>query len=132
MDSNENIYSFLKAKGFELTKADTSVFFGDHYDIFTISNFQLRFSSSKSFETVDIRRNLPNENWYDLALVRALLYGKKKLNNVTTIVEHRIFLQKELNNIEELFNGKKYPVIKKRLEESGNERTRQMFPGIRK
>jgi hypothetical protein len=132
MTNNETTYSFLKSNGFELIKEDTSAFFGDYYDTFSNGLFQLRFSSSKSFETVDIRSNLPNENWYDLALVKALLYNEKKLNNVTPIEEHRDFLHKELTNIAELFKDKNYPATKKRLEELGNERAEQMFPGIRK
>ncbi len=132
MKNNEKVYSFLKLNGFELIKEDTSVFFGDYYDVFTNGSFQLRFSSSKSFETVDIRSNLLNESWYDLALVKALLYDEKELNNVTTIEEHRFFLQKELANITELFKDKNYPTTKKRLDELGNERAEQMFPGMRK
>lgn len=132
MKNNEKTYSFLKSNGFELIQKDTSAFFGDYYDTFSNSSFQLRFSSSKSFETVDIRSNLPNENWYDLALVKALLYDEKNLNNVTTIEEHRDFLQKELTNIAELFSDRNYPATKKRLEELGKERAEQMFPGMRK
>lgn len=132
MKNNEKVYSFLKSNGFELIKEDTSAFFGNYYDVFTNGSFQLRFSSSKSFETVDIRSSLPNENWYDLALVKALLYDEENLNNVTTIEEHRDFLQKELTNIAELFKDRNYPATKKRLEELGNERAEQMFPGMRK
>lgn len=132
MKNNEKIYSFLKSNGFELIQKDTSAFFGDYYDIFSNDFFQLMFSSSKSFETVDIRSSKPNENWYDLALVKALLYDEKGLTNVTTIEEHKDFLQKELTNIAELFNDRNYLTTKKRLEELGNERAEQMFPGIRK
>ncbi len=131
-NNNEKIYSFLKSNGFELIQKDTSSFFGDYYDIFINDSFQLRFSSSKSFETVDIQSSMPNENWYDLALVKALLYDEKGLTKVTTIEEHRDFLQKELANITDLFNDRNYLTTKKRLEELGNERAEQMFPGIRK
>lgn len=132
MNNNEKIYNFLKSNGFELIEKDTSAFFGDYYDTFSNGFFQLRFSSSKSFETVDIRSNQPNESWYDLALVKALLYDEKNLNNVTTVEGHKDFLQKELTNIAELFSDRNYPATKKRLEELGNERAEQMFPGMRK
>ncbi len=127
MKNNEKIYSFLKSNGFELIQKDTSAFFGDYYDVFANDFFQLRFSSSKSFETVDIRHNQLNENWYDLALVKALLYNERNLNHVTTIEEYWFFLQKGLANIAELFNERNYPATKKRLEELGNERAKQMF-----
>jgi len=131
-NNNEKIYSFVKSNGFELIQKDTSSFFGDYYDIFINDSFQLRFSSSKSFETFDIQSSIPNENWYDLALVKALLYDEKGLTKVTTIEEHRDFLQKELANITDIFNDRNYLTTKKRLEELGNERAEQMFPGIRK
>lgn len=131
MKNNEKIYYFLKSNGFELIKKDTSAFFGDYYDTFSNGSFQLRFRSSKSLETVDIRSNLLNENWHDLALVKALLYDEQNLIHVTTIEEYQDFLQKELSNIAELFSDSNYPATKKRLEELGNERAEQMFPGMR-
>ena len=130
MDNKKKILRFLKSNGFELIEKDTSAFFGDYYDTFSNGIYQLRFSSSKSFETVDIRSNQPNESWYDLALVKALLYDKKNLNNVTTVEEHKDFLQKELTNITDLFGDRNYPATKMRLEELGTERAEQMFPGM--
>lgn len=132
MKNNERIYAFLRARGFELIEKDTSAFFGDYYDIFTNDSFQLRFGSSKSFETVDIRSNQPNESWYDMGLVKALLYNERRLNKVTGIEVSINFLQKNLDSISELFNNKNYHDTKKSLEELGNERAKQMFPGIRK
>ncbi|MEO9051036.1 MAG: hypothetical protein ABI280_04530, partial [Ginsengibacter sp.] len=96
------IFTLLRAIGFELIEKDTSAFFGDYSDIFTNDSFQLRFCSSKSFETIDIRSNHPNESWYDLTLVKALLYDEKRLNIVATIEDYEIFLQNELTNIAEL------------------------------
>ena len=115
----EKTYSFLNSNGFKLIEKDTSPFFGDYYDLFTNGSIQLMFSSSKSFETVDIRSNLPNEDWVDLALVRALLCDEKNLNIVTTIEEHRAFLQKELSEINELFSIRNYPDTKKKLKKIG-------------
>lgn len=132
MNNNKKIYGFLKSNGFELIEKDTSEFFGDYYDTFSNGFFQLSFSSSKSFEAVDLRSNQPNESWYDLALVKALLYDEKYLNNVTTVEEQKDFLQKEFTNIAKLFSDRNYPATKKRLEELGNERAEQMFPGMRK
>jgi Fe-S cluster biosynthesis and repair protein YggX len=132
MKSIEKIYSFLKSNGFKLIEKDVSEFFGDHYDLFIKGSIQLRFGSSKCFETVDIRSNLSNENWYDLALVRALLYDEKNLNKVTTIDEHGDFLQKELTNIDKVFDNRHYLTTKRRLDELGDKRAEQMFPGMKK
>jgi hypothetical protein len=130
MKNKENALNFLKLNGFVLIETDTSAFFGDHYDIFTDGIIQLRFNSSKSFNTVEIRSNLPNKNWYDLALVRAMLHDEKDLNKVITIEDYWDFLQKELTSIAELFNNKNYPNTKLRLEELEDQRAKQMFPSF--
>jgi hypothetical protein len=128
MKNKENTYSFLKSNGFKLIEQDTSEYFGDYYDTFANDAFELRFSSSKSFETVDIRSIGEKGNWYDLSLVKALLHNEEKLNNVTTIEEHNDFLKKELDRISDLFSKRNYPTTKRKLEELGNKRAKQMFP----
>ena len=129
MRSTENIYSFLKSNGFRLIAQDTSEYFGDYYDTFANGDIELRFSSSKSFETVDVR-NIEKGEWYDLALVKALLHNEEKLNNVTTIEKHNDFLKEELDRINDLFSKRNYAITKKKLDEFGNERAKQMFPGM--
>jgi hypothetical protein len=62
MTNKEEVYSFLKSNDFKLVDQDASACFGDYYDIFATANFELKFSSSKSFETVDVRRIEDNEN----------------------------------------------------------------------
>lgn len=131
MNNNENIYNFLKSNGFIQIEKNTSEFFGDFFDIFKNDIFQLRFSSSKSFQTVDICHNRQKEIWYDLALVKALIYNEKNLNLVTTIVEHSNFLQKELAKISELFSDNIYQTTKRRLEDLENNRANQMFPKLK-
>ncbi|AZS28951.1 hypothetical protein [Butyricimonas faecalis] len=128
MENDEKIYDTLMSNGFKLIAKDVSAFFGDCYDVFSNGIFQLRFSVSKSFKSIDIRNNHLDEDWYDLALVKALLYDEKNLNHVTTIEEYKDFLQNELIDIVKLFADKNYLTTKKRLEELGNERAKQMFP----
>jgi len=127
MDYIKKTYDFLKSKNFELTQKEMSEFFGDYYDIFSNTSLQLRFSSSRSYQTIDIRCNKPGENWFDLALVKALLYNEKILDKVTVIEEYCNFLQKEIYHILKLFEHEKYPIVKKRLEELEIERVKQMF-----
>lgn len=126
------IYNFLKINGFKMLAKDASIFFGDHYELFTNGNIQLRFSSSKFFETIDIRSDLINENWYDLTLISALLHDEKDLNNVIPIDEQEKFLQEELVNIGELFSNGNYSVTKEKLKKLVDERVRQMFPGLKR
>lgn len=132
MKSNKDVYTLLKANGFRLIDKDISSSFGDYYDIFSNDSLEIRFSSSKSLETVDIRANQLNKGWYDLALVKALLYNETKLNVATSTEECKRFLQKELTSIIQLFDNRNYLATKKRLGELANERVKQMFPGAQK
>jgi len=132
MNKKERIHIFLKSNRFKLIEEKTSDFFGDYYCIFTNKNFQLRFKKSKSFETVDIRSNIPGENWYDLALVQYLLYNEKNLNKIITIEKHIVFLERKIENISVLFDVKNYLFTRKKLEELGNKRVQQMFPTMQK
>lgn len=131
MKNDEKVYDTLMSNGFKLVTKDVSAFFGDSYDVFSNGIIQLRFSSSKSFKSIDIRDNHLDENWYDLALVKALLYDEKNLNHVTTFEEYKDFLQNELINIVKLFVDNNYLTTQKRLEELGNERAKQMFPMVK-
>nr|WP_068886952.1 hypothetical protein [Pedobacter panaciterrae] len=126
MTNKEEIYNFLKLNDFKLVKQNTSKYFGDYYDTFADDDFKLRFSSSKSFENVDICNN-EDKDWYDLALVKALLYNEIKLNEITDTETYNIFLMKELNHIRELFSKRNYPITKMKLSELGNERAKQIF-----
>lgn len=128
MKNDKKVYGTLMSNGFKLVAKDVSAFFGDSYDVFSNGIIQLRFSFSKSFKSIDIRNNHLDESWYDLALVKALLYDEKNLNHVTTFEEYKDFLQNELINIVKLFVNNNYLATQKRLEELGNERAKQMFP----
>lgn len=130
MDNKEKLYAFLNAHEFLLVQEDTSEFFGDHYEIFSKDNIQIRFSSSKSFESIDIQNSFLSEDWYDLALIKNLLKNEKDLIGVITIEEQKDFLEKEFKKIIEMFNDSNFSGTKKKLEKLGNERANQMFPGI--
>jgi hypothetical protein len=131
MKCEEGVYGFLKSNGFELIKKDESNFFGDYIEVFSNGSYQLKFSSSNSFESVDIRKNQVNENWYDLALVKVLLHSGTMLNSVTTPQEYSAFLKKELFEISELFYQVNCLTTLERLEELGQERAKQLFSQIR-
>ncbi|MCD7971642.1 MAG: hypothetical protein LUG18_03090 [Candidatus Azobacteroides sp.] len=116
--------------GFRLTTSIASEDFGDCYEIYTNGYINFRLSSDRSINSIDI--SYDNKDWYDLALVKALLYNEKELNKVITIEDYSVFLKKELPNILNLFNDKNYLTTKKKLEELGSERAKQMFFGIKK
>lgn len=54
MISKKNLYHFINSIGFNLIEHNTSKYFGDYLDTFGNNIIELRFSKSKSFETVDI------------------------------------------------------------------------------
>ena len=124
------LYDFLKLNGFNLLEQSTSEYFGDYSDLFECEDFGLRFSSSKSDETVDIYSLSDKEEVFDLALLKALIFKEKILNVPTTIDEYYKFLKNELHQIKVLFLKINYLKTKKGLDDLGNERAKQMFPGM--
>jgi hypothetical protein len=122
------IEEFLNSKGFKLLTSNDSNYFGEHFEIFRGNSFDLRLSSSKSFETIDIRSLLPNDEWFDLALVKALIYNEEKLNKVTSMAEYIDFVKNDIEKITELFNSN-YLLVKEQLQKLGKKRAQQMFPG---
>jgi len=130
MEIRDSVNSFFLSIHFRLLESATSEYFGDYYDtyLFIDGNIYFRLVSDRSFLSIDVSND--NFNWYDLALVKALLYNEKNLSHITTIEECKLFLQSELGNIIELFNNKNYLITKKKLEELVNERVKQMFPNL--
>lgn len=123
------IYSFLELNGFRLVDQGESTSFGDYYDTLETDDFRLRFSSSKSFQAIDICSNEDRGSWFDLGLVIALVENKAKLDEVVDIEICNKFLKDKLNRLKELFNSSNYPNTQRKLFELGNERARQLFPG---
>lgn len=119
--------NFLINRGFELTEQDVSKYFGDFIYIYSDGNINVRLISDKNMESIDISSVLHPNEWYDLSLVKNLLYNESVVNSIIVIENYIGFLQKNLAKITELFNGEGYPITKKRLEELGNARSEQMF-----
>ena len=124
----EGTYNYLISNGFRLINKDTSKYFSDYFDTFTNDIIRLRFSSTQSIKTIDICSIEEKENWYDLALVKALLNQEQELNVVTSVEVLFDFLVKELILINKMFNTENYPITKVNLEDLGNKRAKQMFP----
>ena len=70
------------------------------------------------------------DNWFDMALVKALLYNEDLLNRKTSFSEHLEFIRNDFNNIILLFNKDNYSFTKEKLKILENRRIRQMFPEI--
>ena len=95
----ENIYNFLQSERFIHEGKSTSDFFGDSYDLFQKGTLKIRFSNSRSTQMVDVGCSFDDNNWYDLALVKALLEGGRKLDKETSFDEHIYFLSENITSI---------------------------------
>ncbi len=126
----EEIFGFLKHDGFKLIDEKSSEYFKDYYIVFSDAIIQVRFTSSKSIETIDVCSSFDNENWYDLALIKAMLLKEKILNKSITIEEYRGFLFHELVRIKELFSDTKYAETREEIRKLEEVRMQQMFPNI--
>lgn len=126
------IYEFLKSYKFKIIKAEKSDSFGDFYDIFSNGLVNIRFISSRSQTTIAISNIIDKDNWYDLAIIKALLYHEENLNNVFPIDESVSFLEQELLVIIEIFNKINYSSTKSKLRELEDKRVKQMFPLLKK
>lgn len=128
----KEIIDFLNFKGFKTIQSNQSSSFGEYYNVLSNGIIKFRFVKSRSGETIDIQKIGLNEQWYDIALVKALLHGKDKagLDKPLSLEGYIAFLQDEFMPILVLFNDSNYLATKERLTALGNERAQRMFPGI--
>lgn len=128
--NKEVIYEYMESQNFQLLNKGKSDNFGDYFDIFSNENVFIRFSSSKSSETVDICSVSDKNNWFDIALIKALLNNETILNRKTSYKEYLNFLKNDLFNIIKLFDKNNYPATKEELKILEHKRVEQMFPGM--
>jgi len=123
------IDAFLKAHGFLLVKNEVSDSFGDYYTVFSNGVIKLRFIKDKSTKAVDVGSALcNNEVWYDLSLVKNMLYCDDQLNVALTFEQYQEFLVANIDRLNSLFNYDSYKTTIEKLEELQNQRAKQMFP----
>lgn len=122
------IHSFLEEIGFEIIDFDESESFGDKFYTYSNNVIKLRFISDKSVKSIDVKKNNTDEIWWDLALVRALIDHEERLNITISFDDLLMFLKKEINSINLLFNNTNYNSTKTKLESLKNKRAKQMFP----
>lgn len=130
MKIDQSKLEFLLLNGFKKENEGTSNFFGDYYHIYSGLNISIRLSSSMSIENIDVKNSVTNNGvWYDLPLLQALMARKKTLNTPIPIADQIEFLKNNLLDISQLFDEDKYLETKRRLDELGRLRARQMFGG---
>src|SRR5687767_10986003 len=127
---NSDVFDFLLSRKFILVEQEDSKNFGDYYKTFSNGIVQFRFSSSKSSESIDITSLEFNDKWYDLALLKALIYMEEDLNVITTREDYSNILLNEFDRLAQLFDSKNVKSTKLKLDDLGIKRAKQMFPGI--
>lgn len=126
----QQLDDFLKKNNFRIIHKDVSDYFGDYYKLYSNDFFDLRFVADKSFTSIDIKSVLSLEDWYDLSLIKALIYDEKVFNQISEVEETISFLKNEMTSIKKLFDKSNYPITKEKLEDLGNKRAKQMFPDL--
>lgn len=124
------IKSFLETNNFKLIDSDKSDYLGDYYYTYSNNFIKLRFVSDRSFKSIDIINFNDENNWYDLALVRGLIYQEQNLNLTTSIAELILFLNKELDHINQLFDKDNLRETINKLEKLRDKKMKQMFPNL--
>ncbi|MBR10342.1 MAG: hypothetical protein CMP48_27910 [Rickettsiales bacterium] len=121
----------LKSKGYRQVLSEKSNSFGDFVEQFSSSVLTIRFSSSKSFEMLDVCSVKETNNWYDVALIKSLIDDQEsKLNEKADMSILVSFLSENLEQVEALFDTESYNRTKEKLGELEQKRVSQMFPNI--
>ncbi|OOG74851.1 hypothetical protein [Algoriphagus sp. A40] len=126
-----NLNTFLKSKGYNLEQSEVSKYFGDFFQLFSSPTIKIRLSSSKSSEMLDVSSVGEPNNWFDVALVKALIERESELNKTAEIFSLITFLVQKLETVEALFDSNSYNSTKKKLEELEHKRVFQMFPNLK-
>ncbi len=125
---NKRDYNYLVGSGFHIFEQKTSELFGDYYDVLASPNYELIFSSSKSFKSLNIRKTGDEGEGFDFALVRALILNEYCLNKQLSVETLVLFLKENFEKVNNLFVDNNYRTTKANLEKLESERARQMFP----
>lgn len=128
--SMQYIENILISKGFRIIDQNISESFGDYFYTYSNDVFELRFVSDRSIKSIEIKNIENDECYYDLALVKFLLYKEQNLKKIISFETLSFFLIKEVESISRLFNKNNYSTTKMNLENIFNERVKQMFPKL--
>ncbi|MCZ4245438.1 hypothetical protein [Pedobacter punctiformis] len=118
----------LIANHFELIEDINSGSFGDFYCTYSNGDVLIRMVRDRSSTSLDIGTIKDNKLWFDLGLIKALIYKENDLKKVFAIEDSINFLEQHLQLIKMLFNHEKYSSTKAALEDLENKRVAQMFP----
>jgi len=91
-----------------------------------------RFVKDRSIMSIDVKCDLEkSEIWYDLALIKNLLYNETQLDIALSFEQYCEFLKSEIDNITNLFNFNDNSNTQKKLKNLLEKRAKQMFPWLK-
>ncbi len=128
--NKDSLSNFLESKGYKEVRSEKTASFGDYVKQFSSSLIEVRLSSSRSIVTLDIGSHADPNNWYDVALVKALVNKEDELIKASSFESLADFFATEHDQIEALFSPDQLPNTKKRLEKLEKKRVSQMFPNL--
>jgi len=130
LENETLIFDFLISIGFKPIENDASPFFGDYFEVYSNGEISIKLGNSKSFQTVDVTNHLNSNQWFDLALIMAVIQNEQDLTKVITVTQFKVFLETHLLEICELLNAQNYDLTKKKIEILEHKRVQQMFPNL--
>lgn len=112
--------------GFSLKDEGKSPNFGDCFVIFSNGLISFKFSRTKSFWMADIGRDGDYIRWYDLSLVRAMIFNEERLVAPITQDECLNLIEYHITKLVYLFTEDYYNT-QNNLEKLEKERVEQLF-----
>ena len=64
---------FLNTHNFKLIEQNSSLSFGDAFEVFADNNMCIRINRVRSVLSIDVCKVEEHDNWFDLALLKALV-----------------------------------------------------------
>lgn len=106
--------------------------FGDSVELFSGTSFSLRLVIDKGSKYIEIASHANPDDWFDVALLKAMLKGEKVSGKPTPIQILQEFLLDNLPSIEEALTPAAHLNTQEKLKVLGKERARLMFPNAYK
>jgi len=128
---NKILNDLLIANDFELIENVNHQSFGDFYSTYSNGNVLIRIVKDRSSISVALGMTEDKGQWFDLSLVKALIFDENVLNKTFNIDDSIYLLKQHLEIIKVLFSPEKYSATKILLENLEILRMQQMFPSIK-
>jgi hypothetical protein len=125
------LHEFLKSNEFRpIQSANSSEQFGNFFEDWQSSNFNIRIINDRSILSFAISAKLDSQNWFEVELINGLVYGTSDFSAAFEPNAAVQFLMGHFDQIGKLFAKRNYSATKETLEEMRNLRMKQLFPNL--